>query len=143
MVAGNKIHRLLGEERNTQSELKLSTRWAPHQGHNTAYVDLRSELVHTARRGGLAFLLTAEGAVPPSNTKLEGRRTRFAQNEMQEMIDAGELTEEEMEKMEKDKSRYTQERSARSWALTYSTNLFRAGVKGVSVPDLVSAKQIL
>ena len=29
-----------------------------------------------------------------------------------------------MEKMEKDKSRYTQERSARSWALTYSTNLF-------------------
>ena len=35
----------------------------------------------------MAFLLTAEGAVPPSNIKLESRRTRFAQNEMQEMID--------------------------------------------------------
>ncbi len=87
MVAGNKILGLLGEERKAMSELKLSAKWAPHQGHNESYVDLRSELVHTARRAGLAFLLTAEGAVPPSNSKLEGRRTRFAQNEMQEMVD--------------------------------------------------------
>ena len=87
MVAGNKIHGLLGGERSAQSEFKLSTKWAPHQGHNTAYVDLRSEMVQVARRAGLAFLLTAEGAVPPSNTKLEGRRTRFAQTEMQEMVD--------------------------------------------------------
>ena len=64
MVAGNKIQGLLGEERSAQSEFKLSTRWAPHQGHNTAYVDLRSELVHAARRAGLAFLLTAEGLPP-------------------------------------------------------------------------------
>lgn len=52
MVAGNKIQGLLGEERSAQSEFKLSTKWAPHQGHNTAYVDLRSELVQTASGPG-------------------------------------------------------------------------------------------
>ena len=70
MVAGNKILGLLGEERKAVSEFKLAARWAPHQGHNESYVDLKSELVHAARRAGLAFLLTAEGAVPPSNSKL-------------------------------------------------------------------------
>ena len=73
MVAGNKILGLLGEERKAVSEFKLNAKWAPHQGHCEAHVDLRSELVHAARRAGLAFLLTAEGAVPPSNLKLEGR----------------------------------------------------------------------
>ena len=43
MVAGNKIQGLLGEERSAQGEIKLSTRWAPHQGHNEAYVDLRPQ----------------------------------------------------------------------------------------------------
>ena len=56
------------------AELKLNSKWAPHQGHNEAYVDLRSELVLVAKSAGLAFLLTAEGAVPPSFERIKTRR---------------------------------------------------------------------
>ena len=54
MVAGNKIHGLLGEERSAQSELKLNSRWASHQGYNDTYVDLGAELMLLAKPGGFA-----------------------------------------------------------------------------------------
>jgi len=40
MVAGEQGPGLRGEERKAHIELKLNSRWAPHQGHNAAFVDL-------------------------------------------------------------------------------------------------------
>ena len=40
MVAGEQGPGLKSEERRAHTELKLNSRWAPHQGHNTAFVDL-------------------------------------------------------------------------------------------------------
>ena len=53
MVAGDRIPNLSGEERKAQTELRLNARWAPHQGYNEAYTDLRAELVLAARPHGV------------------------------------------------------------------------------------------
>ena len=58
MVAGEQGPGLRGEERKAHIELKLNSRWAPHQGHNTAFVDLMAELQLAAKPGGFTYLLT-------------------------------------------------------------------------------------
>ena len=54
MVAGEQGPGLKVEERRAQSELKLNSRWAPHQGYNAAFVDLRAELMLVAKPGGFS-----------------------------------------------------------------------------------------
>ena len=64
MVAGEMRPGLNGEDRKAQLELKLNARWAPHQGYNEAYTDMRAELVLAARPHG--------GALPePANTNYD------------------------------------------------------------------------
>ena len=87
MVAGEQGPGLKVEERRAQNELKLNSKWAPHQGYNAAFVDLRAELMLVAKPGGFSYLLTTEGAIPPAKERLASRKARVSEKEFQAMVD--------------------------------------------------------
>ena len=54
MVAGDQGPGLRVEERKAQGEVKLNSRWAPNQGYNESFVDLRAELTLVAKPCGFS-----------------------------------------------------------------------------------------